>query len=60
MKKRIGILSSVSTASKPDMDTWMAQRKRAVVDMPDQRAHHVGCIFGAGLFIHGGLGGEGS
>ena len=60
MKKRIGILSSVSTASKPDMDTWMAQRKRAVVDMPDQRAHHVGCIFGAGLFIHGGLGGEGN
>ena len=46
--------------SKPDKETWMAQRKRAVVEMPEARAHHVGCAFGAGLFIHGGLSGEGN
>ena len=36
----------------------MALRKRAVVDMPAARAHHAGVIFGAGLFVHGGQGGE--
>ena len=41
------------------MDTWMALRKRAVVDMPESRAHHVGCNFGAGLLIHGGQSGDG-
>lgn len=27
--------------------------------MPEARAHHAGAVFGAGLFIHGGLGAEG-
>ena len=42
------------------MDSWMGLRQKAVQDMPEARAHHAGTIFGAGLFIHGGLSGEGS
>jgi len=29
-------------------------RKKAVVELPIGRAHHVAAVFGAGLFIHGG------
>lgn len=36
----------------------MALRKKAIVDMPEARAHHAGVVFGAGLFVHGGLGTE--
>ena len=36
----------------------MALRKKAVVDMPEARAHHAGVVYGAGLFIHGGQSGE--
>ena len=59
MKNRIQMLTTVSMANKPEMDEWMALRKKAVKDMPDARAHHAGAMFGAGLFIHGGLSGEG-
>ena len=38
----------------------MALRKKAVKDAPEARAHHAGCVFGAGLFVHGGLSGEGN
>ena len=44
--------------AKPALEVWMSTRKKAVVDMPVARAHHAGAIFGAGLFINGGLGGE--
>ena len=44
--------------AKPSMEVWMVLRKKAVVDMPVARAHQAGVIFGAGLFIHGGLSGE--
>ncbi len=37
----------------------MALRKKAVIDMPVARTHHVASSFGAGLFVHGGQGGEG-
>ena len=59
MKNRIQMLTTVSMADKPEMDEWMALRKKAVKDMPEPRAHHAGAMFGAGLFIHGGLSGEG-
>ena len=36
----------------------MALRKKGIVDMPEARAHHAAAIFGAGMFIHGGLGTE--
>ena len=36
----------------------MAVRKKAIVDMPELRAHQAGAIFGAGMFIHGGQGFE--
>ena len=38
----------------------MALRKKAIVDMPEARAHHAGAIFGAGMFVHGGTGNESS
>ena len=38
----------------------MALRKKAVVEMPEARAHQGGTIFGAGLIVHGGLSGEGN
>jgi len=38
----------------------MSMRKRAVVDMPEARAHHAGVVFGCGLFIHGGQSAEGN
>lgn len=60
MKKRITTCSVVSMQSKPENDVWMALRKKAVAEMPEARAHHVGAVFGAGLFVHGGQSGEGS
>ena len=60
VKNRIASCSAVSMQYKPEMDVWMALRKKAVVDMPEARAHHAGVIFGAGLFVHGGLSGEGN
>ena len=60
VKNRIASCSAVSMQYKPEMDVWMALRKKAVVDMPEARAHHAGVVFGAGLFVHGGLSGEGN
>ena len=48
--------SAVSMQAKPEHDVWMSLRKKAVSDVPEARAHHAGCVFGAGLFIHGGEG----
>lgn len=36
----------------------MLLRKKAVTDLPEARAHSAGAVFGAGLFVHGGLSGE--
>ena len=41
-----------------ELELWMALRRKAIVDMPEPRAHHAGAVFGAGLFIHGGQGSE--
>ena len=60
IKNRIACCSSVAMQYKPELDVWMALRKKAVVEMPEARAHHAGTIFGAGLIVHGGLSGEGN
>ncbi len=60
IKHRIACCSVVSMSNKPEMDVWMALRKKAVVEMPEARAHHGGVVYGAGLIVHGGLSGEGN
>ena len=60
MKNRIMTLARVSSTEKMNIDQWMSTRKKAVVDMPQARAHHVAVNFGSGLFVHGGQSGEGN
>jgi len=36
----------------------MSLRQRAVVDMPESRAHHAAAVLGCCLFVHGGLSSE--
>ena len=60
MKDRISACALVSSKARLEPEISMHLRKKAVVDMPEARAHHVGAVLGAALFIHGGQSGEGN
>jgi len=60
MKDRISACTLVSSKARLEPEIWMLLRKKAVVDMPLARAHHVGAVLGAALFIHGGQSCEGN
>ena len=59
MKDRISTCALASTKKRLELEPWMLLRKKAVVEMPEARAHHVGAVLGAGLFVHGGQNSEG-
>ena len=54
MKERISACALVSMQDRLAPESWMSMRKKAIVDMPEARAHHAAAVMGAGLFVHGG------
>ena len=59
VKNRIAACSRATMQARPEIEVWMALRQKAVTAMPEARAHHAAAVFGAGLFVHGGLTGDG-
>ena len=54
MKERISACALVSMQDRLAPESWMSMRRKAIVDMPEARAHHAAAVMGAGLFVHGG------
>ena len=59
MKERIASCTHVTVQTRLDYEPWNQLRSKAVVQIPEARAHHVSGVLGAGLFVHGGQNSEG-
>ena len=54
IKSRIITIATDPKASIGDKEVRNEFRTKAVVEAAQARTYHIGAVFGAGLFIHGG------
>ena len=52
--ERFDFLRAASTQIMIDPFEWRQQRQLAMLEYPSVRAYHASCVFGGGMFLHGG------